>query len=104
MTISTGSTVTVQNSHHHAEGTITNNGTLALHSAGNFTDLDISGTVIDTPAAARSRCPTRRQPHPAASSTLTNDASNTIQGAGSIGGGTFTLNNKGTIDANVPAP
>ena len=46
VTISTGSTATVQdNTTTTLQGTLTNNGSIALNSGGNSTDLAISGTV-----------------------------------------------------------
>ena len=47
VTISSGSTATVQNGTNTilGAGTITNNGTLAMNSAGNITEIQITGNV-----------------------------------------------------------
>ena len=109
VTISAGSTVTAaEQLDHHPPGTITNNGTIALNSAGNVTDLIISGAVTYTGGGSitMSNNTNNRIYGSPATDTLTNDATNTIQGAGQIGAGGnhLSLTNNGTIDANHPPP
>jgi len=107
VTISSGSTFTALNaSSTTLVGTITNNGTIAQNSTGSFTDLHISGTVelAGGGTLAMSGSPNNRI-FGTGSDTLINDVNHTIQGAGQLGidnsGFAFTLNNAGTINANL---
>ena len=105
VTVSTGSTITTQDGTVTALlGTITNHGTLALASAGDFTDLRVSGNVDLTGGGTvtMSNFTTNRIDQNAASSTLTN-VDNTIQGSGQIGVNGLTLVNQATINANQPS-
>ena len=104
VTISTGSTATVENnSSVTLAGTLTNNGTLALASTGNNTFIQITGTVTNTGGGSITMSNQSNQNIIYGSGgTLINDTANTIQGAGVIGDTySLTVNNKGTIDANV---
>ena len=104
VTISTGTTATVENGTQVTlAGTITNNGTLALASTGANTLMQISGTVSNT-GGGLITLSNRNSDNfiYGTGGTLINDTTNTIQGAGVIGDGWhLTVNNKGTIDANV---
>ncbi len=102
VTISTGSTVTAENNTSTTlAGALTNNGTLFIDSVGNVTDVVISGTVTNTGGGAITMSNTTAN-RIIGTGTLINDTNNTIQGAGQIGAGqALTLNNKGTIDANI---
>ena len=86
-------------------GTITNNGTIAQNSAGNLTDIILSGpvTLTGTGTLAMSDTSANRI-YGSGSNSLTNVAGHTIQGSGQLGinsaGNGFTLNNAGTINAN----
>ena len=84
-------------------GTINNGGTITLSSAGNLTDLVVSGTVTLTGSGGvlmgnginnRIRGALRR---------LINDVGHTIQGAGQIGVDQIAITNAGLIVANQPA-
>jgi hypothetical protein len=105
VTISSGSTVTAQdNTTTTLAGTITNNGTIAMKSAGDNTDLVIgSGTVSNTGGGSITMSNfVQNRIFSTSGGTLVNDTNNTIQGAGQIGvGQNFNLSNKGTINANV---
>jgi hypothetical protein len=107
VTISAGSTVsTPNNTATTLVGTITNNGTIALNSSGNFTDLILSGTVTlnGTGAVMMSDSTTNRIYDTTASGQLTNGASHTIAGSGQLGvgagGNAFAFTNNGTVIAN----
>jgi phosphodiesterase/alkaline phosphatase D-like protein len=111
VTISQGSTVSGEDgSQTFLQGMITNNGTIALDSGGDNTNLVISGTVtlngsglitMTDNGANRILGPN----NPATTPTLNNTTGNTIQGAGVIGDGAgFVLNNQGLIDAMGSTP
>ncbi len=105
VTISTGNTVTITDgSTLTLKGTINNDGTIALNSTGDPTDLMIAGNVALQGGG---------------NATLTDNADNyivsngstaklmnvdTISGAGTIGDSNLTLVNKGTIDASGTNP
>ena len=102
VTISSGSTATVAEQHdrHARRDSITNNGTLAMNSAGSYTDFNISGTVTTDRRRHVWRCrtvaTTRIYGTATRLTTLTNDAGNTIQGCRPIGDGYASrLNNSG---------
>lgn len=93
-------------------GTITNDGTFEIGSTGNQTTLSLAseqvtfdggGTLLlpgngaDNLSLARIRRQTSGGP---SQSTLFNEASHTIRGAGDIGVNTFFLDNRGLIDAD----
>jgi fibronectin-binding autotransporter adhesin len=105
VTISTGSTATAgDNTVTTIQGTVTNNGTIAIQSVGDNTDLAISGTLSNTGGGSITMSNFTGNRIYGSGGTLTNDTGSTIQGAGQIGvGESLTLNNKGTIDANVSA-
>jgi hypothetical protein len=112
VTISSGSTFTAVNASSTTllnTITIKPTGTLAQNSTGSFTDLQVSGTVALAGGGtlAMSNSPNNRI-FATGADTLTNDAGNTIQGAGQLGinnaGFGFTLNNAGIINANQSNP
>ncbi len=84
-------------------GILTNQGTLALQSGGNTTDVKIDGAVSLTGGGTLTMSNTAANRiyslNNAASDVLTN-VDNTIQGAGQIGVNNLTLVNQATIDAN----
>ena len=89
-----------------ATPTITNNGVLALNSGGNFTDLNFGGTSLTlagTGTISLDNSSVNRIYSSSGSGTLIN-ASNTIQGSGSLGFGQTTIINQaaGIINANQP--
>jgi hypothetical protein len=107
VTLSSGSTLTLLNGTATTlEGTFTNNGTIALNSTGNFTDIQLNGAIVLTGTGSlnMTNSPYNRiyGVGTVASDSLTNDQ--VIQGAGQIGidngGYYFALTNNGTIDAN----
>ena len=84
-------------------GTLDNAGMITLGSTGNTTYLQITGTVTNTDGGSITL--SNQSNHNiiyGSGGTLNNDTANTIQGAGVIGDTySLTINNKGTIDANV---
>jgi PEP-CTERM motif len=106
VTVSSGSTVSLfNNSAATLQGTITNNGTIAMDAGNNTTDLHISGAVILSGGGSLSMSDSsNNRIYGSGTDTLTNSAGNTIQGSGQIGinngGDAFTLNNQGIINAN----
>jgi hypothetical protein len=105
ITLSSGSTYTLPNGTSTVlQGTITNKGNFQLNSAGNLTDLRISGPVTLTGGGAvtMDNNPNNRIYALNGTDTLTNGE--TIQGAGQLGVGLLTLVNQGTIEANVAPP
>ena len=106
VTISTGSTVTVtDDSTLTLKGTINNDGTLALDSTGDATDLTISGNVNLQGGGdiAPSDDSNNNIVSNGSTAKLTN-TDNTISGAGTIGDSNLTLVNKGTVDATGTSP
>ncbi len=102
LTISTGSTYDIQsNAETVLSGTITNNGTINVQSAGNNTVLAIGAntTLTGTGNVTMGNGGPNYIYGAATGLTLTN--AETIQGAGNIGNGNLALVNNGTIDANV---
>jgi hypothetical protein len=109
LSISANSTVTTaNNSVTTLTGSVTNNGTIALNSGGNFTDLALSGgaalELTSGSSIAMSNSIYNRI-YGSGTDTLTVDSGATIQGSGQIGlgGNAFALTNHGTIDANQSA-
>ena len=103
--VSSGTFNVVNNSDLILAGTVTNNGALNVTSAGNSTDLRISGsvTLAGSGTTSMSNTTTNRVVANAAGAQLTLGAGQTLQGAGQIGAGTaMSLNNLGTITANQP--
>ncbi len=101
MTISTGGTFTAPNATATTlQGTITNNGTIAVNAAGSLTDLALSGnvTLAGTGSVVLSNNVDNRILGSVGTEQLTNDI--TIQGSGTVGGGLMSLINKGLILAN----
>ena len=101
LTIGNGEQLTVSGT--SGFGTLNNAGTITLGSTGSNTYLQITGTVTNTGGGSitLSNLPNDNFIY-GAGGTLINDTANTIQGAGAIGDGySLTINNKGTIDANV---
>ena len=82
------------------QGTITNNGTIQLNSAGNLTDLQVSGSVTLTGTGSVNMGNNffNRIYAPNGTDTLT--IKQTIQGVGQVGFNLTALVNQGTIDAN----
>ena len=100
----TGSVIVHDNSTLFLQGTITNNGTLQLNSAGNATNLEMSGNVTLAGTGTVSldnQAPNLIRGASTGKEVLTNQQ--TIQGAGDIGGNFMALVNRGTIDANAGA-
>ncbi len=101
-TISAGSTVTAQNnSTTMLQNTITNNGTIALSSAGNFTDIQLIGDVTLNGAGTltMSNTTANRIYGSTGGQVLTNGAGHTIQGTGQIA----ILTNSGIVRPGVNA-
>ncbi len=94
----------VDNSTLVLSGTVTNNGTLDLNSAGNTTTVQVAGNVTLAGTGATTlgnSLQNRIVATGAGDHQLTNGAGHTIQGSGSIGGGSaMTIVNQGTITAN----
>ena len=106
VTVGMGSTFTGQdNSITTLEGTITNQGTIALNAVGNGTNLVISGNVNLTGGGtvALGNNTLDRILGATGSATLTN-VNNTIEGGGTLGDGELALINQGTINANHSTP
>jgi hypothetical protein len=109
LTISTGSTVTTSdNNTTTLTGTITNNGTIALNSVGDNTNLVLSGGAaveLTSGGSITMSGQFQNRIYGSGTDTLTVDSGATIQGAGQVGlggsGTAFTLNNAGTINANL---
>ena len=105
VTISSGSNYSVSNATLTVlQGTITNNGTIQLNSGGNNTDLQIVGpvTLTGSGTVTLSNNGANRIYAPNGTDTLT--LAQTLQGAGQLGVGLLTLDNKGVIDANASTP
>ncbi len=105
ITIGTGSTLTLLNNTTTVlVGSITNKGTIAQNSAGNFTDIEINGAVSLTGGGTLTMSNTTANRiyslNNSASDVLTN-VDNTIQGAGQIGVNNLALVNQAPIDANL---
>ncbi len=104
VTLAPGSTLQVLNATQaHVSGTFINQATLALTSAGNFTDLIFSGNVtLDGGGTlALGNNVNNRLYSDTTNARLTN-LNNTIQGSGQIGVGLMGLVNQATIKANQP--
>jgi fibronectin-binding autotransporter adhesin len=87
-------------------GTLTNNGTWAMDSAGNITDLKLNSpsVTLDGPGiVAMSNNGNNRITSINAARTLVNGASHTIRGAGQIGTNNTGLVNDGLIEATLPS-
>jgi len=87
-----------------AGGTYANQGTIALNSTGNNTDLIVSGGTVTLSGGgivALSNAITNRIYGASGSDTFVN-ANNTIQGAGVIGASQLTFINQGTVNATLP--
>ncbi len=98
----TGTVIVHDNSTLLLQGTITNNGTLQINSAGNLTNLEMSGNVTLTGTGTVSldnQAPNVIRGASTGKEVLTNQQ--TIQGAGDIGGNFMALVNRGTIDAKA---
>lgn len=104
VTLSKGSNLTLSdNTTTNLTGTITDNGNINLNSAGNTTDIHLSGavTLAGTGTLTLSNNINNRFYAPNGTDVLTNKA--TIQGAGQLGVGLTTIVNDGTINANQSA-
>jgi fibronectin-binding autotransporter adhesin len=109
LTISAGSTVTTtDNQTTTLTGTITNHGTIALNSGGDNTNLVLSGAAVELTSGSSISMSGffQNRIYGSGSDTLTVDSGATIQGGGQVGinggsGYAFTLNNAGTINANL---
>jgi fibronectin-binding autotransporter adhesin len=101
ITLTAGSNLTIpDNNVLDAAGTLTNNGTLNIASAGDNTELIVSSSLTLTGTGTVTMSP-HVQNYIFGGGTLTNQS--TIQGSGVIGNGSLTLVNSGTIDANQSA-
>src|SRR5262249_55532358 len=86
-----------------ASGIFTNNGTLRLASAGNNTNLFVSGgtvTLSGTGSVTTGNNGANRILGAAASDGLIIAAGQTVQGSGQLGVNQLVLTNNGTIEAN----
>ena len=104
LTISTGSTYAdPDNTSTVLQGTIRNNGNIALNSGGNNTNLILSGngtvTLTGTGTVTMGNGSENNRIYSASNGTLINQE--TIQGIGQIGVGQTTITNSGTINANI---
>ncbi len=102
--LSSGSSMQIPDSQVvYVEGTLTDNGTLTLDSAGGVTQLSLSGSVTlngsGTLALSNNG---NNQITGTSGSTLTSSA--TIQGSGNLGNAAIGLVNDGTIGANQSVP
>ncbi len=103
VTLTSGSVLNVNNNTTALlQGTIANNGTLNLNSAGNGTYLSLNtgqnATLTGSGVVNLSNNGNNFIEASTAGTTLTNQE--TIQGSGNIGNGNMNLVNQGTIDAN----
>ncbi len=108
VTISTGSTVQVNNNTQlNLAGTVNAQGTIKLNSLGNFTDLVIAGasTVnLTGPGGITSSNSTANRILGAAAGAVLNNVDSVISGAGQIGGNAnLILKNQALVDANLTA-
>ena len=104
VTIGTDSTLSLQNgSVTNISGTITNMGTIAMNSAGNVTELVATGatTTLSGGTVSMSNNIENFIFGNAGTNVLVVSSGATIQGAGFVGDNQLTLNNEGTILANV---
>lgn len=88
-------------------GTLTNNGSVNLLSAGNLTDLRAAGnqSILGTGTITLSNTTANRIHGASAGDSLTLGAGQTLQGAGQIGAGTqFNFTNHGTMLGNASNP
>ncbi len=88
-------------------GTMTNNATIAMNSAGGLTDLTIATnptTLTGTGVLAMSDATSNRITGINFDWDLINDVDHTIRGSGQLGVETVNLVNRGLIDANQSAP
>ncbi len=84
-------------------GTLTNNGTWSMESAGSFTDLVLNSptvTLAGTGTLAMTGHPNNRVFSVGAVRTLVNAFGHTIRGGGALGGNNTAIQNKGVIEAN----
>ena len=101
VTLSTGTSYVIpDNTTTTLQGTITNNGTIAMNSGGDNTNLVISGpvTLTGTGTLNLGNSFTNRIYSGSGSDTLT--IKQVIQGAGQLGVGLTTLVNQSTVDSN----
>jgi hypothetical protein len=108
LTISAGSTVTTtDNASMTLSGSITDKGTIALNSTGDNTNLLLNGAAVEVTGGGSITLSgfSANRIYGTGTERVTVDSGGTIQGAGqvgiNIGSYNFTLNNAGTIDANV---
>ena len=101
----TGTFNVVNNSGIVLVGTLTNNGTINLNSAGNSTDIALTGSQSILGAGVINLSNTTANRIYGAGSTLTLGSAQTITGAGTLGAGSagFALANQGTIIASSSA-
>ncbi|MGH7936947.1 MAG: beta strand repeat-containing protein, partial [Bryobacteraceae bacterium] len=85
----------------HTSGTITNSGSITLNSSGNNTDLHLSANTILTGSGTVTLAANNNNRITADSLLSLTNVNNLIQGFGQIGVNAITIDNQGTIDANV---
>ena len=94
----------VNNSFLQLSGALSNNGAINVQSAGNYTDLRVTGgavTIGGTGSINFSNNPFNRLIGIAGTDSLTLGSGQTLQGSGQIGaGGQFNFTNNGTVVAN----
>jgi YVTN family beta-propeller protein len=101
----TGTYTLVNNTDTQAQGTITNNGVIAIAAAGNGTALSVLGSLtLNGGGAVTMSNPNAEIREDSANSTLIN-VNNTIEGVGQIGnnGLSFTNRSAGVVTANTPS-
>ena len=83
-------------------GAIVNSGTVAVQSAGNFTDLIIgsAGVTLSGHGVVELSNNGNNRLYGTTGSVVLNNVDNTIRGGGQLGIGQLTLTNTGTIEAN----
>ncbi|HNT37983.1 MAG TPA: choice-of-anchor D domain-containing protein [Rubrivivax sp.] len=101
-----GSLVIVDNSGLTLAGTLTNNGSVSLGSAGNLTDLAVSGAQAIVGNGTMNLSNSGNNRILGANATLTLGSGQTLSGSGSIGAGStnFLFNNAGTVVATQSVP
>src|SRR4029077_14750600 len=107
VTVSGGSLYALpDNTNTTVQGTITNNGNIQLNSSNNATDLIVAAsstvTLTGSGTVAMGNNGANRVYSAGGTGTLINQE--TIQGGGQLGVNLLTLDNQGTINANVGTP
>lgn len=104
ITLSAGSSLQLlNNTGAHFGGTLFNHATVALTSAGNFTDFILGGNVtLDGGGTVSLGNNTNNRIYSDVTGSRLTNKNNTIQGSGQIGVGLMGLINQSTIKANLP--